>query len=180
MAQKRDERGQFLRADAAPAKKRGAAAGRKGWTAAKEKIFFRELAMVCNVSSALRKAGLTSFSGRLYDRRREDPGYGAKWDAAIAESYRYLDLEMLERARFGDDRPEPKTEVEKRLREIPTALALQLLKLHQATARGRTAPSAAPAAPAAPRRSRAAEARRLREEMEARFVQISRRLGGQG
>ena len=93
--------------------------------------------MVCNVSSALRKVGLMSQSSHVYERKKADAGFGAKWEAAIRESYSLLELEMLERARVGDDRPAPRTEVEKRLREIPERLALQLLKLHQSRERGR-------------------------------------------
>jgi hypothetical protein len=76
---------------------------------------------------------------------------------------------MLERSRFGDDRPPPASETEKKLREVPTSLGLQLLKMHQGQVRGR--------APSAQRPMRGAK---LRDELEARLSEISRRLGGIG
>jgi hypothetical protein len=109
----RNEKGQF-KARTGGGKEPAKAPARKsygGWTPAKETIFFRELATVCNVSSALRACGLFRRSSDVYDRRREDPRFRAKWEAAIDEGYALLDLEMLERARFGANRPPPRTEV---------------------------------------------------------------------
>lgn len=147
-----------------------------GWTAAKEAIFFRELATVCNVSSALRACGLSRRSSDVYDRRRDDPRFRAKWEAAIDEGYALLDLEMLERARFGDKRPPPRTEVEKRLREVPTALGLQLLKLYHARKAKAAAAPPARAATAARRIDRGA----LRREFDALLSDFNRRMGGNG
>lgn len=147
----------------------GAKAKGKGWTKEKEEIFFRELAMVCNVTAALRAAGLMRASSSVYDRRKRDPEFRIAWEDAICESYALLELEMLERSRFGDNRPPPKTETEKKLREVPTSLGLQLLKMHKGQVRGR--------APAAQRPMRGAK---LRDELEARLSEISRRLGGVG
>lgn len=148
-----------------------------GWTAAKEAIFFRELATVCNVSSALRACGMFRRSSEVYDRRRDDSSFRARWEAAVDEGYALLDLEMLERARFGNNRPPPQTEVEKRLREVPTGLGLQLLKLYHA----RKAKSAA----AAPAARTASAARRLdgaalRREFDAMLSDFNRRMGGNG
>jgi hypothetical protein len=149
------------------------------WTREKETIFFRELAMVCNVSSALRKAKLTGCSSLAYERRKKDKDFRAAWEEAIDQSYAMLELEMLERVRFGDDRPPPATEAEKRLRAIPNALALQLLKLYENRVKARS--SAAPArgadpAPAARRPDNAA----LRREFDALLSDFNRRMGGKG
>ena len=147
-----------------------------GWTAAKEAIFFRELATVCNVSSALRACGMSRRSSDVYDRRRNDASFRARWEAAVDEGYALLDLEMLERARFGSNRPAPRTEVEKRLREVPTALGLQLLKLYHARkAKASTVPAAR--APAAARRI---DGRALRREFDAMLSDFNRRMGGKG
>ncbi len=150
--------------------KTGRRRGRKSkaalWTKEKEAIFFRELATVCNVAAALRAAGMARAGSQVYERRKRDPEFRAGWDEAIAESYAMLELEMLERSRFGDRREAPKNEKEARLREIPTSLALQLLKLHQSQMRSR--------APAAQRPMRGAK---LRDEIEARLAEIARRLG---
>ncbi|HEX9948082.1 MAG TPA: hypothetical protein VGA98_11125 [Allosphingosinicella sp.] len=150
------------------------------WTKEKEAVFFRELAMVCNVSSALRKAKLMGCSSLAYERRKTDARFRAAWEEAIDQSYAMLELEMLERVRFGDDRPPPATEAEKRLRAIPTALALQLLKLYENRVKSRAA------APAAGRTARTASAPRridgaaLRREFDALLSDFNRRMGGKG
>ena len=165
----RGPKGQFVAkggggADAAAPAKAGK------WTAEKEGRFFHALAMVCNVSAALRAVGLQSESRRVYDRKRTDARFAARWEAAIRESYALLELEMLERSRFPG-RGKPKTEVEKRLREIPTALALQLLRLHQSR---KAAPAAA--ATSSGRRFSRAEGARLRRAIEAKLDALEARL----
>ena len=60
-------------------------------------------------------------SRSVYDRRKRDPEFRAKWDEAIGESYAMLELEMLARGRRGEDRAAPKSDAERRLRELPTA-----------------------------------------------------------
>src|SRR3954451_21115864 len=111
----------------------------------KEAIFFNELATVCNVSSALPVSGLASDSRSVYERRRTEPDFRRRWDEAVAEGYALLELEMLERERFGSKRPKPQTQVEARLREVPTATAMQLLRYYHS--RVKAAPPAAVAAP---------------------------------
>ncbi len=160
------------------AKRKGAAAGGKRgvpapksgqWTKEKQEIFFRELAIVCNVAAALRAANLVRASRSVYDRRKRDPEFRTAWDEAICESYAMMELEMLERSRFGDNRPPPANEKERKLREVPNSTGLTLLKMHQGQVRGR--------APSAQRPMRGAK---LRDELEARLSEISRRLGGIG
>ncbi|HEU0097489.1 MAG TPA: hypothetical protein VFQ67_01820 [Allosphingosinicella sp.] len=193
--QPRNEVGQFMspggeRRPAAKAPARKAAAKKKTarrsaskksikWTREKEAVFFRELAMVCNVSAALRKARLTGCSSLAYERRKTDMRFRASWEEAIDQSYAMLELEMLERVRFGDDRPPPATEAEKRLRSIPTALALQLLRLYENRVKARTAAPATRACrgPAAGRR---ADRMAQRREFEAMLLDFNRRMGGQG
>jgi hypothetical protein len=179
----RDKKGRFVGTDGSDGASSPRKAGkstkaglRAPWTKDKEEIFFRELTMVCNVSSALRKAGLMSHSARVYDRRRQDARFRAQWDEAIAESYALLELEMLERARFGDSRPKPRTEVEKKLRAIPDSLGLQLLKLYQARVKGGAAPGSARREPPLTR----ARGMALRRELEAMLSDFNRRMGGNG
>jgi hypothetical protein len=148
---------------------KGAAAKAGTWTKEKEEIFFRELAMVCNVTSALRAAGMLRASRQVYDRRKRDPEFRASWDEAIGESYAMLEIEMLERARLGDNRPPPASAAEARNRELPTRLGLQLLRLHRSQVKGRP-PSA----------QRPMRGEKLRDELEKRLSEINRRLGGAG
>lgn len=151
------------------ARGRGAAAKAEEKRKAKEEIFFRELAMVCNVRAALRAAGLVRESSHIYERRRRDPEFRARWDEAIGESYAMLELEMLERSRHGENRAAPKTEVERRLRELSDRQALNLLRLHKSQVKGRVAPVQRPM-----------RGEKWRDALEKRLSEISRRLGGAG
>jgi hypothetical protein len=153
----------------AGAGKGSAAAGKaQAWTREQEEIFFAELATVCNVTAALRAAGIGGDTRSIYSRRG-CPEFRHKWDVAIGESYALLELEMLERARHGDDRPPPATPAEARQREIPTKIALQLLRQHQNLAKGRS-----------PSFQRPMRGHKLRDELEKRLAEIHRRLGGAG
>lgn len=187
MDRPRNGKGQFEslggdRRGSSKTRARKAAAGRTApkasikWTKAKEAVFFRELAMVCNVSAALRKAKLAGCSSLAYERRKTDVRFRAAWEEAIDQSYAMLELEMLERVRVGDDRPPPATEAEKRLRSIPTALALQLLKLYENRVKARAAAPAKRTAGAAMRVDRMAQ----RREFLAMLSDFNRRMGGQG
>ena len=151
------------------AKRAAASAGERRWTKEKEEIFFAELGTVCNVSAALRKAGLLTAKSVFERRLRRDPEFRALWDETIAQSYALLELEMIERARYGDDRRPPKTAAEARQREIPTKLAMQLLRQHGNRARPR------PVSFQRPMRGQ-----KLRDELEKRLAEINRRLGGAG
>ncbi|HYG30138.1 MAG TPA: hypothetical protein VD887_07985 [Allosphingosinicella sp.] len=189
MIPERDEKGRFKRRveeapGAAGAKTPNAARSTAKAATSKQSlrmkdrlvIFFRELSILCNVSSALSKAGLASQSGRIYDRLGADPDFRARWHQAIAQSYVLLELEMLERERFGDNRPPPKTKVEKRLRQIPSAQAMQLLRLHKSRAKGE---AAAPPARATRRIGRA-RAREIRAKLDRMLSEFNRRMGGEG
>ena len=152
-------------------RKKKSRAGRRSapaprWTAAAEEAFFGELAALCNVTAAVRAAGFGD-TRRAYDRRRTDSAFRRRWEEAIAESYAMLELEILERGRLGPDRPPPANAIEARQREIPTALALQLLKMHQGRMRAR-----------APESMRPMRGEKLRDELAARLAEIARRLGG--
>ncbi len=109
----------------------------------KDEIFFRELAMVCNVTAALKAAGMVRQSRGIYERRSRDPEFRAQWDEAVGESYAMLELEMLARGRHGEDRPPPKTEAERRLRELTDKQAMNLLRMHKSQVKGRAASCAA-------------------------------------
>jgi hypothetical protein len=159
-------------ADASAAQVADAAAAERdtNWTKPKEEAFFFELGQLCNVAKALERAGLGDAGWALH-RKRKDPEFEARFDAAIAQGFAHLELEMLERARHGDDRPEPATEAERKLRETATSTGLHLLRIYQSRVKG------AKAAVSAQRPMRGAK---LRDALEARLAEISRRLGGQG
>ena len=156
-------------------KSKGAAPRRARWPKEKEAVFFRELAIVCNVSAALRSAGLLRRSRDVYEQRA-DPAFRARWEEALSESRVLMALELHERARFGDQRPEPENEIEAKLRAVPTALALQLLKLYE----GRAAKAGAAATIAAAPRRDPERRRALRRELMDRLAEFNRRMGGAG
>lgn len=155
----------------APGPGRPARAKNKGaeWTEAKQALFFGELAMVCNVTAALKAAGMLRARRSVYVRRKRDPEFRASWEEAIGESYAMLELEMLERARGGDERPEPASPAEARRRDVPDRIALQLLRQHRQPVKARS-----------PAYQRPMRGEKLREELERRLAEISRRLGGAG
>ncbi len=158
MAATRDAAGKLRRAPSAEERRK-----------AKDEIFFRELAMVCNVRAALKAAGMARQSSQVYDRRKRDPEFRCKWDGAVDESYAMLELEMLERGRHGDNRPAPATEAEKRLRELSDRQAMQLLRQHKSQVKGLQ-----------PHAQRPLRGEKLRSTLEKKLAEISRRLGGIG
>ena len=153
----------------APAKKQEQAPAEKlKWTAERQEIFFRELAELCNVAAAARLAGFED-GEPAYKEKDKNLTVRARYEAAVAEGYSRLELEMLERSRFGEDRPKHAGESGERLRQVPTALALSLLRLHNGKVKG-----------TAPTNRRPMRGAKLRDELEARLSEINRRLGGQG
>lgn len=174
----RDGLGRFCRPeDAAAGAPRGAARPRKpakGWPKDKEAVFFRELGIVCDLGLALKAAGLVRRAAEVPERLKTDPGFLAQWNAALAASYALLDLEMLGRVRFGDKRPEPRTEAEKKLRAVPSSVALQLLKHYHARIKGREAGARPTQAPPL------LNAREIRKRLQAKLSDFNRRMGGEG
>jgi hypothetical protein len=146
----------------------------KGWPKDKEAVFFRELGIVCDLGSALKAAGLSRRASEVQERLKSDPAFLAQWKAALAASYALLDLEMLGRVRFGDQRPEPKTEAEKKLRAVPNSVALQLLRLYHARTKGQPGP----AGPLP--EGRRLDAREMRKRLDAKLADFNRRMGGEG
>ena len=139
------------------------------WTKEKRDVFFTVLSELCNVTAAAKAAGFDD-SHSVYRQKAKDADFRARFEAAVGEGYARLELEMLERGRFGEDRPPDAGTSNERLRQIPTALAMSLLKLHQSGNRGK-----APAAAQRPMRGA-----KLKDELEARLSEINRRLGGEG
>jgi hypothetical protein len=112
---------------------RQAPRGRPRFTLAKQEIFFAELAATCNVSAAYRKAGVSHYC--VYDHRRKSAAFRARWAEAVREAYARLELMMLDRAMNGTVKTRTRADgsVEK-IHEYPNHIAMQLLRLHRATA----------------------------------------------
>ena len=174
----RNRLGQYCRPGEEEADIAGTAAGprkaAKGWSKQKEAEFFRKLGILGDLGRALEAAGLPDAASEVQERLETDPQFRAKWSAALAAGYALLELEMQGRARFGNRRRAPKTALEKKLREVPNSVALQLLKLHHARLKGQTGG-------AAPGQWRALpNARELRKQLQAKLSDFNRRMGGAG
>ncbi|WP_120076404.1 hypothetical protein [Aurantiacibacter odishensis] len=86
-------------------------------------VFLEELAETSNVTKAAEKAGaMTSY---VYKWRRENPEFRAQWSAALLEGYEHLEMETLQRLRFGTPPGETKFDI---------ANALRLLAAHREAA----------------------------------------------
>lgn len=107
--------------------------GRKAFTKAKQDKFLAALAATCNVRAACRRARVSDTC--VYEHRRKNAGFRAGFVEAVREAYGRLELMTLERMTNGTitTRTRADGSVET-IHEYPNALALQLLRLHRATA----------------------------------------------
>lgn len=105
---------------------------RGGWNAAKTEIFLETLAMTSNVRASARAAGITVMN--CYRRRMRDSGFRIAWMQALAEGYDHLELEMLERARFGTKKIVVQGGREIDTRVFSDSTGFHLLKAHRAMA----------------------------------------------
>ena len=106
---------------------------RDRFTAAKQDKFFEVLTATCNVAAACRAAKV---SRSTVDRhRQQSAAFRARWAAAVREAYAALELMLIERSMNGTVKTVTKADGSKEtIHEYPNALALQLLRLHRATA----------------------------------------------
>lgn len=72
---------------------------RDGWNTKRREALLSALAETSNVLASVTRVGMT-LTG-LYNLRRREPGFAACFQIALEEGYATLELEMLERARFG-------------------------------------------------------------------------------
>src|SRR5688572_8015267 len=169
----RDTRGRFAAAPGAGTElKRGRgdkASGRpqvrakhkRALTRGEIEKFLMILAGTCNVSLSAREVGR---SARVfYDLRRRDSGFRAAWAEALREGYELLEMELLERCRFGT----PKDVFHQGRKTATTrvfndATALRLLHFHCKTV----------AATRAADEGRAPDAKAIFDELAARVAEI--------
>ena len=106
---------------------------RRRWSKAKEARFLASLAASCNVTLAAREAGVASST--VYAHRAQDASFRAGWDAALAEGYAKLELEMLKRALHGVRKTVfTRTGEKARVTEFNDQLGLALLRMHRDSA----------------------------------------------
>lgn len=99
---------------------------------ADEQHFLDRLAASANVTLAAEQTGFSTVA--LYNRRRRDPVFAARWDEAIAQAYARIEALLVDRAeRALEGRPlDPESPVP--LMTVGEAIAV--LKLHRSAATG--------------------------------------------
>ena len=104
----------------------------KRWTDEAEEIFLDRLAASCNVTLAAKAAGFSREA--IYRRRRMDPGFAERWQAALAQSYARIELALAKRAEdaLAGFAPDPDTPIP----VMSVADAIAVLKLHHASVHG--------------------------------------------
>jgi len=63
-------------------------------------LFLEHLAETSNVTRSARHAGIAP--GKAYHARRIEPEFARQWQAALADGYAHLEMELLRRLREGD------------------------------------------------------------------------------
>ena len=116
------------------------------WSDEAEGVFLDKLAATCNVTLAARACG---FSGvTVYRRRRRDPAFAQRWEAALVQGYARLETALIRRATETFDGPGPGPgpgpgagpgagpgpDPDAPLRAVTFAEALNLLRLHKSGA----------------------------------------------
>lgn len=104
----------------------------KRWTDKAENIFLDELGASCNVTHAAAACGFSRFI--LYKRRREDPAFAARWQAAKEQGYVRLEMLLVQRAIEGLEGhlPDPDTPFP----DMTVKDAIAILQLHRAAVTG--------------------------------------------
>lgn len=106
-------------------------ANRSSRTTEKDAIFFEEFARSANVTAACALSGYAKTS--VYEWRKTDQEFAARWENADKEATVNLEAEMYRRAVFGVTRYEPmlhqgKIVVTKKITEYSDTLAIFLAK----------------------------------------------------
>lgn len=103
------------------------------FTKDRQETFLAELAATCNVTASSAAAGVSTTC--VYNHRRKNAAFRAGWAEAVREAYARLELMTLERMMNGTvtTRTRADGSVDK-THSYPTAVALQLLRLHKSSA----------------------------------------------
>ena len=140
----------------------------RDWTRAKEARFLSALGDTCNVTLAAKIAGVGNTT--VYSHRAKDAAFRKGWDAAIAQGFARLELEMLERALNGSAREIKVGGETQVVVDYPDRIGLALLKMHRdrAEAPERTARAEAEAS--------AEEVQELRAKILAKLERVRERV----
>lgn len=110
-------------------------ARRKCWSDRAERVFLDALGASCNVTMAAAAAGFCKTA--LYRRRRDDPLFAGRWQAALEQGYLRLEMALVRRANellegnLGDDIADPDVP----FADMTVRDAIAILQLHRAAAK---------------------------------------------
>jgi len=68
----------------------------KRWSEEAEALFLDHLAASCNVTAAAETVGFTRVA--IYKRRRRDPAFAQRWQAALEQGYARIEMLLVQRA----------------------------------------------------------------------------------
>lgn len=102
------------------------------WTDADEIVFLDTLSTTCNVKRSADASGFSTVA--IYNRRRRDSGFAARWDIALDQGYARLEMLLVQRASESLEgwQPDPDTPIP----PVSVHDATNILKLHRARIRG--------------------------------------------
>ena len=104
----------------------------KRWTDEAEERFLDRLASSYNVTYAAARTGFSRHA--IYARRRSDPGFAERWQAALEQGYARLELALVKAAndRLSRKLPDPNMPFP----EMTVREAITILQLHRAAVTG--------------------------------------------
>ncbi|MDT7529420.1 hypothetical protein OVY29_12165 [Sphingopyxis sp. SE2] len=102
-------------------------------------VFLDALAESSNVAASARKAGISA--NAMYCERRRNPGFAARWHAALCEGFARLEAELLSEALIAPSGNVKDATLKSRAQKY--RLGLSLLAAHRAAVRGARSPAGA-------------------------------------
>ena len=123
--------GTVLRASGKDGPQRIASSGKR-WTDEAEARFLDQLAASCNVTLAAQAAGFSKEA--IYQRRRRDAGFAARWQAALEQGYARIEILLVERATQALEGTPPDPDTPIPVMTVHDAIAV--LQLHRAAVKG--------------------------------------------
>jgi len=102
------------------------------WTDEAEARFLDQLAASCNVTLSAKATGFSREA--IYKRRRHDPAFAERWQAALEQGYARIEMLLVQRATDALEgiAPDPDTP----LAEMSVRDAVTILQLHRASVKG--------------------------------------------
>jgi hypothetical protein len=102
------------------------------WSDAAEMRFLDSLAASCNVTLSAKAAGFSREA--IYKRRRHDPAFAERWQAALEQGYARIEMLLVQRASDALEGFAPDPDAPLAVTSVKDALAI--LQLHRASVKG--------------------------------------------